>query len=37
VWRAGCEFVDLSNTLMARIQRYIFKLERERNARESGF
>ena len=36
VWRAGCEFVGLSNALTARIQRYIFKLERERKARDSG-
>ena len=37
VLRAGCEFVGLSNNLMARIQRYIFKVERDRKARDSGF
>lgn len=37
VWRAGCEFFGLSNALTARIQRYIFKVERDRKAREGGF
>lgn len=35
--RAGCEFIGLSNNDVARIQRYIFKIERERKARENGF
>lgn len=35
--RAGCEFVDQRNTAAARIQRYIFKVERDRKARESGY
>lgn len=30
VRRAGCEFIGLSNAAAARIQRYLFKLERER-------
>lgn len=30
VLRAGCEFIGLSNQATARIQRYMFKLERER-------
>lgn len=30
VRRAGCEFVGLSNAASARIQRYLFKLERDR-------
>lgn len=37
VWRAGCEFFGLSNAMTARIQRYIFKVERDRKAREGGF
>jgi len=37
VLRAGCEFIGLSNSLMARIQRYIFKVERDRKARDSGY
>ena len=32
--RAGCQFVALSNSMAASIQRYIFKVERERNKRE---
>lgn len=35
VLRAGCEFVDLPSGVMNRLQRYIFKIERERNARGS--
>lgn len=34
--RAGCEFVNLSGSMMTLIQRYIIKVERERKARESG-
>lgn len=34
--RAGCQFVDLSNSVMARLQRYLFKLERERHAQDAG-
>lgn len=32
--RAGCEFTQLSGNMAATIQRYILKIERERNARE---
>jgi len=34
--RIGCEFVDLSRANLALVQRYITKLERERNARVAG-
>lgn len=34
--RAGCEFVDLPRSADNAIQRYIFKVERERSARERG-
>lgn len=34
--RIGCQFVDISRGSMAGVQRYITKLERERNARMSG-
>jgi len=34
--RLGCEFVDLSRASLASVQRYITKLERERNARVAG-
>ena len=34
--RLGCEFIDLSRASLALIQRYITKLERERNARMAG-
>jgi c-di-GMP-binding flagellar brake protein YcgR len=34
--RLGCQFVDLSRGGMAAVQRYITKLERERNARLAG-
>ena len=34
--RAGCQFVGLSNSVMARLQRYLFKLERERHAQDAG-
>ena len=34
--RLGCEFVNLSRGALASVQRYITKLERERNARVSG-
>lgn len=32
--RAGCEFMQLNSTMASTIQRYILKVERERNARE---
>ncbi len=34
--RLGCAFVDLSRSGLAQVQRYITKLERERNARTAG-
>ena len=34
--RLGCAFVDLSRADMAQVQRYITRLERERNARLAG-
>jgi c-di-GMP-binding flagellar brake protein YcgR len=34
--RVGCEFIDLSRGSLAAVQRYITKLERERNARLAG-
>ncbi|MDP3668534.1 MAG: flagellar brake protein [Telluria sp.] len=34
--RVGCEFVDISRGNLANVQRYITKLERERNARLAG-
>jgi c-di-GMP-binding flagellar brake protein YcgR len=34
--RLGCEFVDISRGNLAAVQRYITKLERERNARLAG-
>jgi c-di-GMP-binding flagellar brake protein YcgR len=34
--RLGCEFADLSRGSIASVQRYITKLERERNARVAG-
>jgi flagellar brake protein len=34
--RAGCEFVDLPGSADNAIQRYIFKVERDRSARERG-
>ena len=34
--RVGCEFADLSRGSLASVQRYITKLERERNARVAG-
>lgn len=34
--RAGCQFLGLPGNAHALIQRYIFKIERERNARERG-
>ncbi|MBL8481559.1 MAG: flagellar brake protein [Rhodocyclaceae bacterium] len=36
VKRAGCQFVELSSTMSALIQRYIMKVDRARNARGSG-
>ncbi len=34
--RLGCLFVDLPKAMLAAVQRYITKLERERNAKETG-
>lgn len=34
--RLGCQFVDISRGTLALVQRYITKLERERNARIAG-
>ncbi len=34
--RLGCQFINLSGTVLASIQRYIMKLERERNAKITG-
>lgn len=34
--RVGCQFIDLSSGVLASIQRYIMKLERERNAKMNG-
>ena len=34
--RLGCQFIDISRGNMAAVQRYITKLERERNAKLSG-
>jgi c-di-GMP-binding flagellar brake protein YcgR len=34
--RVGCEFINISRGNLAGVQRYITKLERERNARMSG-
>ena len=34
--RLGCEFIDISRGNLAVVQRYITKLERERNARVAG-
>lgn len=34
--RAGCEFIDLPRSADNAIQRYIFKVERDRSARERG-
>jgi c-di-GMP-binding flagellar brake protein YcgR len=34
--RLGCHFIDISRGNMAMVQRYITKLERERNARVAG-
>ncbi|HEV7270403.1 flagellar brake protein [Pseudoxanthomonas sp.] len=35
-WRAGCQFTDMPRGGDALIQRYIFRLERQRSARERG-
>jgi len=35
--RLGCQFADISRGNLAGVQRYITKLERERNARLAGF
>lgn len=35
-WRAGCQFIELPRGADALIQRYIFRLERQRSARERG-
>lgn len=34
--RLGCQFIDISRANLASVQRYITKLERERNARIAG-
>jgi len=34
--RLGCEFTDIQRSMLAYVQRYITKLERERNARIAG-
>ena len=34
--KLGCMFVDMSKATMAAVQRYITKLERERNAKATG-
>ncbi|MBC3870265.1 flagellar brake protein [Undibacterium oligocarboniphilum] len=34
--RVGCQFINLSNSVLASIQRYIMKLERERNSKMTG-
>lgn len=34
--RLGCQFIDLPRGMLAYVQRYITKLERERNARMAG-
>jgi hypothetical protein len=34
--RMGCLFVDLPKPMMAAVQRYITKLEREQNAKSTG-
>ena len=36
VRRLGCLFLDLPHTMLAAVQRYISKLEREQNARSTG-
>ena len=35
-WRAGCQFTDLPRGGDALLQRYIFRLERQRSARDRG-
>lgn len=35
-WRAGCQFTELPRGADALIQRYIFRMERQRSARERG-
>ena len=35
--RIGCAFVDLPKSTLTSVQRYIMKLERERNTKEAGF
>lgn len=34
--KMGCMFIDLPNTMLASVQRYITRLERERNAKATG-
>ncbi|MDO8176912.1 MAG: flagellar brake protein [Undibacterium sp.] len=34
--RIGCQFINVSNGVLASVQRYIMKLERERNAKLTG-
>lgn len=35
-WRIGCQFIELPNPMLLALQRYITKLERERNAKLAG-
>ncbi|MFC3109580.1 flagellar brake protein [Undibacterium arcticum] len=34
--RLGCQFIDLPNSMLTVVQRYIMKLERERNSKATG-
>lgn len=34
--RVGCQFIDLPSAMLAAVQRYITKLEREQNAKSTG-
>jgi c-di-GMP-binding flagellar brake protein YcgR len=35
--RLGCLFIDLPKSMMSAVQRYITKLERQQNAKATGF
>ena len=35
--RLGCLFVDMPKSMMGAVQRYITRLEREQNAKSTGF
>jgi c-di-GMP-binding flagellar brake protein YcgR len=37
IHRVGCLFIDLPKSMMSAVQRYITKLEREQNAKATGF